>query len=165
MRYALWRGGIQQKLNVIQGEWYRFAGWVWVYCSTRDDNVSQGGTFHARVGVNPWGNWPHYYDPVCGKEAEKPYDHWAQVEVIAQAWKNEMTVFAEGLAEHTVNHNDVYWDNFTFEHISAPDSEPEPPDPEPPTGECDLTQVLDNQAEIMLALANVPKRDESLKWV
>ena len=169
-RYVLWRGGIQQKISVTAGEWYKFSCWAWVYCSERDDNVSKGGTFHARVGINPWGAWPHHYASVCGKEALKPYDRWVKLEVIAQAWSNEILVFTEGLAEHTVSHNDVYWDDATFEHIEfgqePPQPEPEPdPDPQPP-GECGFVnrwqEVLDNQAEILLALAEVPKHGDTV---
>jgi len=158
---VLWRGGVQQKLRVTPGKWYRFACWPWVYCSTQDNNISKGGRFHARVGVNPWGAWPTHYASVFGKEALK-YDKWVQVEVIFQAWSDEVTVFTEGLAEHTVSHNDVYWDDATFEEIDFGAQ----PQPTPTPGECGFvdrwSEVFDNQAELLLELTRVPKKGDTV---
>jgi len=167
-RYALSRGGVMQKITVTPGKWYRFACWVWVYCSTRDDNVSAGGDLHARVGINPWGAWPDHYASIPGKECDKydpaeGYDKWVQIEVIAPAFGNEITVFTEALSQHTVSHNDVYWDDASFGEVDLGDAPPpvEPPDP-PPVGECGFVdrwqEVLDNQAEILQELMRVPKK-------
>jgi len=169
MRYTLWRGGIQQKIRVTPGQWYRFVCWAWVYCSTRDDNISAGGTFHARVGINPWGGSPQDYQSIFGKEIEKReynpqegYDRWVQVEVIAPAFGNVITVFTEGMPEHAVSHNDVYWDDATFERVEFGGTTPEP-EPEPqPGGNCDLTPVLEKLAQALVILQDIKARTDAI---
>lgn len=170
MVHSLWHCGLWQKITVTKGEWYRFSGWVWVYASNRDDNVSEGGELHAMLGINPWGDWPDTYSTVWGKECEKwnpdeGYDKWVQVVVEARAYRDEISVCTRGLVHYPAEHNDVYWDDFTFEQIELGDQPPPPPTP-PATGECGFVdrwgEVLDNQAEIMQELARVPKRGDTV---
>lgn len=171
MVHVLWHGGIWQRIAVTKGEWYRFSGWVWVYASNRDGNVSEGGELHAMLGINPWGNWPDTYSTVWGKECEKwnedeGYDKWVHLEVIAQAFKSEISVCTRGLVHYTAKHNDVYWDDFKFEHVDWGSPPPEPSPEPPPAGECGFVnkwaEVLDNQAELLQELARVPKKGDTV---
>ena len=166
--FALQRAGLTQRLTVTPGKWYKFAIWCYVWASKEDNaDVSKGGRLHCRVGANPWGEWPTHYATVWGKEVEEhQYDQWTKIDVVFQAWKSEVNVFTEALAEYAVKHNDSYWDDATFEEIefgTQPPPDPQP-QPDPVAGECGFVnrwgEVLDNQAEILQELARVPKHGD-----
>lgn len=126
--------GIWQRVSAVPGEWYLVTAWLYVWCSKYDDVNTSTGTYRARIGANPWGDWPTHYATNFGREAEKPYNRYVPVYHLFQAYRDEVSVIIQGLAENPEKHNDLYIDTVTMEPVTVYIDE-EPPDkpPEPPT--------------------------------
>lgn len=157
--------GIWQRVNAVPGQWYELTAWLYVWCSKEDNpDVSVGGTYHARVGANPWGHWPTHYATMYGKEVLMPYNKYTLVSHLFQAWSEEVSIVVQGLAEHAVKHNDLYIDLVELEPVTVYVNE-EPPEPEPPApdpGEpvnVDYERIATETAERVLALQQIGQVD------
>lgn len=173
--------GLSQRVSVEPGSWYKFTGWVYVWSSKQDDpNASfEPGKYRAMLGANPWGHWATQYATIWGQEQpQDQYDRWVFLEVIFQAWHNEISLFTRGYPEWNVKHNDSYWDDLSIEEIAAPGQEPPPtpgpvppPPVPPPTGDygqlvAAIQQMhvdgLEAHAEAHRALANVLEQEATV---
>jgi hypothetical protein len=145
--YSICRAGFFQDVPVVEGRWYEFAVWLYVWCSKGDDpDISKGGRYHARAAANPWGAGLHDYHTVFGREPEnKHYNSWYHSFVVFQAWSETARVGIEGMPEHPVKHNDLYIDDASFQEVWLADSSTgQLPDPQPDTGDyADILARLD----------------------
>jgi hypothetical protein len=146
--YSKHDAGIWQRVNAIPDQWYLFTAHVGIWTSEEDDPTVNDGTYHAMLGVNPWGHWPLHHASIWGKEADwQLFSDYQQISVLFQAWHNEISLIVRGLPRDAVKHNDLYIDAAKLEPITVYiNEEPPPPTTEPPTeppavGEVDYARI------------------------
>lgn len=149
--YSRHDGGIYQKVPAIEGGWYTFSAWMYIWSSDKDDpdQSTDDGDYRSLVGINPWGDCrATYRTTVWGKETYHVYNEWVQVSVTAQAWADEICLFARGVAIWPVKHSDLYLDSASLQ-VTQPGMLPTPEPcptaiPCPANGNCPTAQEIRN---------------------
>jgi len=106
-------GTIYQRVSVQRGQWYEFSCAVY--------NISEpDGRMEVFVGINPWGGDVFHRTMIWGQGYVYPYRTWARINVVAQAWGDQITVAAGANNSYATKNNASYWDNCTIREVAGP---------------------------------------------
>ncbi len=142
--------GIYQEVESQPGQWYKFSADVRL-------ESKPSGRLAAFAGIQPWGASIFARQMVWGEETQEQLE-WKRVEVIAQAFGGKIRVAMGAENEFASRNNTTWWDNAKLELWECNGTDPEPPDPEPPTGECKLD--WERMAKLVEAVTRFVVSDE-----
>jgi len=110
--YGTHRAGIYQRVAVPKWSKVTFSAWVQAWSSNKDNpDVSEGGMYRTRVGIDPFGGTDWTSPNIVWSETNYTLDQWVQLSVKTVAQADAITVFCMGEPEWRVKHNDSYWDD------------------------------------------------------
>lgn len=128
--YATHHAGILQQINVPASSLVTASAWVQAWSSSKSDaDVSVGGKYGTRVGIDPTGGTDWRSDNIVWSAENFALDQWVNLNVQAQAKGNTVTIYLRGDAEWPLKHNDVYFDDVCVTFVAPTPLPTKPPRP------------------------------------
>ena len=172
---AVGDGGVFQRVEVGTANVGKYARFV-CQVALKSENTGSGiGEYYASIGIDRVGSADPFSDQTVEWTTPRHQFYcpaWTTLEKTAKIENGWITVYARAYNKYGVNGSMFIKSAYLYviddpcEGQEPPQPEPEPdPEPQPP-GECGFVnrwqEVLDNQAEILLALAEVPKHGDTV---
>ena len=143
--------GVYQRVPVGTGNVVTFSSYVHTWCSNSDDPYTADGEMYARVLIDPKGGIDIEAQGVVKSGWHRCRAEYDEIEVVAAAEANSVTVFVQFWNKWKMKHNDAYVGKATL--VVEGGTPPDPPDPpDPPSG--DLAEELLAIADAQDALAS-----------
>ena len=145
--------GVYQSVPVGTDNIVTFTAHVHTWCSDSGDYYTADGEMYARVLIDPLGGTDIEADGVIKSGWHRCRAEYDEIEVVAAAEANSVTVFIQFWNKWKMTHNDAYVGNTSL--IVEGGVPPEPPEPpKPPSGDLieELLSIAVDQEELALRI-------------
>jgi len=120
--YAIFTGGVYQKVNVTPGTPLRFSTQINVWSTNLDDPArsEQPSRVSVQVGIDPTGGTDASSAAVVWGSSQTFYDEFRELAVTAQAAGQTVTVFVRAIFLDPQRHNHIYVDDAVLATTTEP---------------------------------------------
>jgi LysM repeat protein len=111
--YAIFTGGVYQRVSVASNLPVRFSAWINVWSTDLDDPAKseKPGGVNVQVGIDPTGGTDGESAAIVWGSSQQFYDEYRQLSVEAPAKSGTVTVFVRAIVLDPVRNNHIYVDD------------------------------------------------------